>query len=228
MTEGYELAFIIGGLVLSLSAFSLIFGDNYLFRLGAAILGGAISAYICVLLAESYFYPLIQDLINNHDQLSTLQIIRAVTVTIGILLLFCKAYTSGKTGGKVIMTLLMVISAVVLILGAAGGTIPSFIRALSGQFRIAALPEESKNDVWYWVKTGTILISALAALLYTRHFKLPGKNKNNAEKGGESVFGNIVVGFTFGAIAAAVFLTAANLLVNHIAGVMETIQSLAK
>ena len=38
MTEGYELAFVIGGLFLSLSAFSLIFGDNYLFRLGAAIL----------------------------------------------------------------------------------------------------------------------------------------------------------------------------------------------
>ena len=57
MTEGYELAFVIGGLFLSLSAFSLIFGDNYLFRLGAAILGGAVSAYICVLLVESYFYP---------------------------------------------------------------------------------------------------------------------------------------------------------------------------
>ena len=90
MTESYELAFVIGGLFLSLSAFSLIFGDNYLFRLGAAILSGAVSAYICVLIAESYFYPLILDIINNRANLSTPQIIRLILVTIGIILLFMK------------------------------------------------------------------------------------------------------------------------------------------
>ena len=98
MAEGYELAFTIGGLFLSLCAFSLIFGDNYLFRLAASILIGAASAYICVLLAESYFYPLILELINDRAQLSTIRIIRAVLVTAGILLLFCKAYTASKTG----------------------------------------------------------------------------------------------------------------------------------
>ena len=35
MAEGNELAFVIVGLFLSLCAFSLVFGDNYLFRLGA-------------------------------------------------------------------------------------------------------------------------------------------------------------------------------------------------
>lgn len=226
MAEGYELIFVIGGLVLSLCAFSLILGDNYLFRLAASILSGAISAYICVLLIEGYFYPMILDLINKRTHLSTIQIVRAVLVTLGILLLFCKAYTGSKTGGKIVMTIIMSISAVVLVLGAAGGSISSFIRAIAGQFRIAALSSDQKSDVWYWIKSGTLLISAITALLYTRHYTLPGKT--NSEKRSEPIFGSIVVGFSFGAIAAAVFLTAANLFVNHISGLIGTIQSLLK
>ncbi len=226
MAEGYELIFVIGGLVLSLCAFSLILGDNYLFRLAASILSGAISAYICVLLIEGYFYPMILDLINKRTHLSTIQIVRAVLVTVGILLLFCKAYTGSKTGGKIVMTIIMSISAVVLVLGAAGGSISSFIRAIAGQFRIAALSSDQKSDVWYWIKSGTLLISAITALLYTRHYTLPGKT--NSEKRSEPIFGSIVVGFSFGAIAAAVFLTAANLFVNHISGLIGTIQSLLK
>ena len=226
MAEGYELVFVIGGLVLSLCAFSLILGDNYLFRLAASILSGAISAYICVLLIEGYFYPMILDLINQRTHLSTIQIVRAVLVTVGILLLFCKAYTGSKTGGKIVMTIIMSISAVVLVLGAAGGSISSFIRAIAGQFRIAALSSDQKSDVWYWIKSGTLLISAITALLYTRHYTLPGKT--NSEKRSEPIFGSIVVGFSFGAIAAAVFLTAANLFVNHISGLIGTIQSLLK
>ncbi|MBQ6343230.1 MAG: hypothetical protein IJI41_08925 [Anaerolineaceae bacterium] len=228
MTEGYELAFLIGGLILSLSAFSLIFGDNYLFRLAASILSGAISAYICVLLVESYFYPLILEIINERTQLSTLQIVRAVIITVGILLLFCKAYTASKTGGKIVMTIIMCACAVVLVMGAVGGTIPAFLRSLAGQFRLTSLSAENKSDVWYWVKAGTILLSAISTLLFTRHYKLPGKNKSAEKENSESVVGNIVVGFTFGAIAAAVFLTAANLFVNHISGLISSIQSLVK
>lgn len=226
MAEGYELAFTIGGLFLSLCAFSLIFGDNYLFRLAASILIGAASAYICVLLAESYFYPLILELINDRAQLSTIRIIRAVLVTAGILVLFCKAYTASKTGGKIVMTIIMSISAVILVIGAAGATIPSFIRTMAGQFRIAGLSAENRSDVWYWVKAGTVLLSAVTALLYTRHYSLPGKNKS--EKRSDSLFGSIVIGFSFGAVAAAVFLTAANIFVNHISGLIGTIQSLVK
>lgn len=226
MTESYDLAFVIGGLFLSLSAFSLILGDNYLFRLAASVLSGAISAYICVLLVESYFYPMILELINQRANLSAQQIIRTVIVTAGILLLFCKAYTGSKTGGKIVMTILMTISAVLLVAGAAGGTIPAFVRSLAGQFRIAALSAENKSDSWYWIKSATILISALIALLYTRHYDLPGKHKSQNRSG--SVIGNIVIGFTFGAIGAAIFLTAANLFVNHIQGLIGTFQSLAK
>ena len=226
MTEGYELAFVIGGLFLSLCAYSLILGDNYLFRLAASILSGAVSAYICVLLVEGYFYPMILDLINHRTNLSTIQIIRAVLVTVGIILLFCKAYTGSKTGGKIVQTIIMSIGAVVLIIGAAGGTISSFIRTIAGQFRIAALSPEQRSDVWYWIKAGTVLLSAITALLYTRHYRLPGKTDSGEHS--ESIFGSIVIGFSFGAIAAAVFLTAANIFVNHISGLIGTIQSLLK
>ena len=124
------------------------------------------------------------------------------------------------------MTIIMSISAVVLVIGAAGGTISSFIRALAGQFRIAALTPEQRSDVWYWVKSGTVLLSAVTALLYTRHYSLPGKADSGEHA--ESPFGSIVIGFSFGAVAAAVFLTAANIFVNHISGLIGTIQSLFK
>ena len=217
---------MIGGLFLSLSAFSLIFGDNYLFRLGAAILSGAVSAYICVMLAESYFYPLILGLVSGEKQLSTAEILRAAAVVIGVLLLFCKAYTGGKTGGRIIITVLLALSAAVMALGAAGGTIPAVIRNLAAQFRVAALSSADKSDLWYWLKAGTVLAGAVIALLYTRHYSFSGKGLKKGSSG--SFAGNILIGFTFGAITAAVFLTAANILVNHIAELIGTIQSLIK
>ena len=225
MTEGYELAFVIGGLFLSLSAFSLIFGDNYLFRLGAAILGGAVSAYICVLLVESYFYPLIMDIANSTESLSAAQILRAAAIAIGMILLFCRAYTGSKTGGRIILIILMAVAAAVMVLGAAGGTIPAFVRSIAANFRMASLTSKQKSDVWYWVRSGTILVTAVSALLYTSHYRIGSKN---SEKNSESLPGNILIGFTFGAITAAIFLAAANILVNHVSGLIGTIQSLLK
>ena len=227
MAEGNELAFVIGGLFLSLSAFSLLFGDNYLFRLGAAILSGAVSAYICVLIAENYFYPLILEIVDGYKTFSALQIIRTVLTVIGILLLFCKAYTGSKGGGKVIMTVVIALSAAVLVLGAAGASIPAFVQTLAARFRLSSISPEEKSNVWYWIKSGTVLFSALIALLFTRHYSLSGKTKQEENSSG-TVLGNIVIGFSFGAVAAAVFLTAANILVSHISGMITTVQSLVK
>lgn len=224
MTAGYELAFMIGGLFLSLCAFSLVFGDNYLFRLGAAILSGAVSAYVCVLLAETYFYPLILELVSGETQPSPAQMLRAAAAGLGILMLFCKAYTNGKSGGHAVQTVLIAIAAAVMILGAAAGTVPAFIRSLAGQFRLAAIPEAERADLWYWLKTGTVTISALAALLYTRHYRFSGKTLEKGASG--SFFGNVLVGFTFGAITAAVFLAAANILTDHVSGLIETVRTL--
>lgn len=225
MTEGYELAFVIAGLFLSLSAFSLIFGDNYLFRLGAAILGGAVSAYICVLLVESYFYPLVMDLVNGAGSLSIAQILRAAAAAIGIILLFCRAYTGSKTGGRIVLIILMAVAAAVMILGAAGGTIPAFVRSIAAQFRIASLSQKQKTDVWYWLRSGTILVTAVSALLFTGHYRVGSRNN---EKSSEPMPGNILIGFTFGAVTAAIFLAAANILVNHVSGLIGTIQSVLK
>ncbi len=225
MTEGYELAFVIGGLFLSLSAFSLILGDNYLFRLGAAILGGAVSAYTCVLLAESYFYPMILEIADGTLHMSAAQMLGTAAALIGVILLFCRAYTSSKTGGKIILTVLIAASAAVMVFGAAGGTIPAFIRSLAARFRLATLTSGEKENVWYWVRTCTVLVSAAAALFYTRHYDLGSRKEGRKES---SVFGNALIGFAFGALAAAVFLTAANILVDHVSGLIVTVQSLMK
>ena len=72
MAEGYELAFTIGGLFLSLCAFSLIFGDNYLFRLAASILIGAASAddakriaVICDTVGTNLFLTQVVDMVQE-------------------------------------------------------------------------------------------------------------------------------------------------------------------
>ena len=225
MTEGYEMIFLIGGLFLSLSAFSLILGDNYLFRLGAAILGGAVSAYVCLLIAERYFYPLILEYSEGGISRNIAMILRAAAIIIGILLLFCRAYTGSKTGGQIIMTVLISITAAILVLGAVGGTIPSFIKMLSSGFRIAALSAEEKTSSFYWLKTGTIVFCAVCALLYTRHYRIGSSKEPKSES---SFVGDILIGFSFGAIAAAVFLTAANIFVNHVSRLIGIIQSLMK
>ena len=142
MTEGYELAYLIAGIFLSLTAFSIILGDNYLFRLGAAVLSGAVAAYVCVLLVDSYFYPLIMELADGSGKLTAAQMIRAAAVLIGIILLFCRAYTGNKTGGRLVLTVLLAVSAAVMVLGAAGGTIPAFVRSLAAPFRLVSLADE--------------------------------------------------------------------------------------
>ncbi len=225
MPEGYELAYAIVGLFLSLTAFSIIFGDNYLFRLGAAVLSGAVSAYVCVLLVESYFYPLVMLVVDDPGKLSLIQMARAAAVILGIVLLFGRAYTGSKTGGRGVLTVLLAISASVMILGAAGGTIPAFVRSLAGEFRLASLTGEQKGNVWYWIRTGTVLLSAVAALLYTRHYSF---GRKDPEKESASPVGNVLIGFAFGAVAAGVFLAAANILVNHVSGLIGTIQTLLK
>ncbi len=225
MTEGYELAYLIGGLFLSLTAFSLIFGDNYLFRLGAAVLSGAVSAYVCVLLAESYFYPLVLELADGAGKLTMAQMIRAAAVIIGIVLLFCRAYTASKTGGRIVLTVLLAVSAAVMVLGAAGGTIAVFVRSLAGQFRLVSLTDTQKSSFWYWGRTGILLITAVSALFFTRHYSL---GKKDGEKENGSAAGSVLVGFAFGAVAAGIFLAAANILVNHVSGLIGTIQTLLK
>ena len=226
MTGGYELAYVIGGLFLSLTVFSLVLGDNYLFRLGAAILSGAVSAFICVLLVEKYFYPLITELIGSRQSLTAAQIIRAAAVVIGIILLFCKAYTNAQSGGRVVMIILLASSAAVLVLGAVNGTIPAFVRSMAEPFRLKSVTLENKNDVWYWLKNGAMLVSAVIALLYTRHYR-PGNGRKETEGSGSTV-GNVLIGFTFGALTAAVFMAAANILVNHLSGIIANIQTLIR
>ena len=124
------------------------------------------------------------------------------------------------------MAVVIALSAAVLVLGAAGASIPAFVQTLAARFRLSSINPEEKSNVWYWIKSGTVLFSALIALLFTRHYSLPGKAKQGNASG--TVLGNIVIGFSFGAVAAAVFLTAANILVSHISGMITTVQSLVK
>ncbi len=225
MSINSELASIVGGLFLSLCAFSLLFGDNYLFRLGAVILSAAVSAYACVLLIQQVFYPMLTEAVPNGGGVNLSASLRLAAVLIAAVLLFCKAYAGGKNGGRGILILVLAASAAVMVFGVVSGTIPAFVRGIAAPYRISVLSEAEKNSAWYWVNAATVFVCAIFALLYTRHYK-PGTKKAKQTYG--DLFGEILIGFAFGALTAAVFLTAAQILTGNIAGILENVRLLLK
>lgn len=223
MSINSELAYIVGGLFLSLCAFSLLFGDNYLFRLGAVILSAAVSAYVCVMLVQKVFYPMVTEAFPNGGGVAMKAFLRLAAVLIAAVLLFCKAYAGGKNGGRGILVIVLAASAAVMVFGAVSGTIPAFVRGIAAPYRVSALSEAEKNSSWYWIDAATVFVCAVITLLYTRHYKL-GTKKAKQTYG--DLFGEILIGFTFGAVTAAVFLTAAQILTGNIAGILENVRLL--
>ena len=223
MSINTELVTVVGGLFLSLCAFSLLFGDNYLFRLGAAILSGAVAAYVCVLLVQNVFYPMFTEAVPGSGGVDLKVFFRLAAVLIAAVLLFCKAYTGGKNGGRGVLILVLAASAAVMVFGAVSGTIPARVKSIAAQYRVSSLTPAENNSRWYWVNAGTVFVCAIVALLYTRHYKL-GTKKPQKTYG--DLFGEILIGFAFGAVTAAVFLTAAQILTGNLSAILENVRAL--
>jgi len=57
MTSPSDFTVLLIGFLLSVFTFSLILGDNWLFRLSSAVLSGALAGYLINVLIEKIFIP---------------------------------------------------------------------------------------------------------------------------------------------------------------------------
>lgn len=234
MSITYNTSLIFAGFFLSLCVFSLLFGDNWLFRFASSIFSGALSAYFCVFLIEKLFYPQIIGELTNPDTRLGNRIVLILWVLAAVLIFF-KLYAGKPRMGNPVMLILICTSASVMILGIVNGTLTGFYESLTGKFRLSVLPDQVKSDPWYWVKTITVILAASSTLFYTQHYsyRLGRKflesgfnNKESAEPREEGFghhMGEIVTGISLGAILAGCFIASAIVLVGHLSELAEAL-----
>ena len=79
MIVSTEFLILLAGFLLSLFTFSLVLGDNWLFRFAASVLSGILSGYVCILLIDKVF---IIRMIEPFSDLSSNWIEKAVIILV--------------------------------------------------------------------------------------------------------------------------------------------------
>ncbi len=213
---------LLGGFLISLCVFSLILGDNGLFRFSASILSGVLSAYVCILIIKKVFLPrFLEPLLDPGESWESKLILLAVLA--GALFLFTKVFlanTSASTaaGGNLVLAALLCIMTAVTIAGIADGTIVGLYRGLLGNFQPA---ENSAGQTQRWIESGIILIGTVTSLFSMRHYQIK-KKEQPAGGGFFSALGEIFIGIALGSIFAGTFIASAIILVNQLSKLMNT------
>lgn len=220
MNISLDIVLLAAGLLLSVCVFSYFLGDNHFFRLAVSLTGGALAAWFCIYLVGTVFRPFISNDLPFSKDGSIGKWIGAVLALLAAVLIFCKLYTGGKASGKAVMLILISASVAVMLLGISSGTIPAFISGLVKPFRGIEM-----KSIFDWAKALILPVCALIALFYTRHYK---SGKAEEKVGLTHRLGEILIGFSFGAIAAAAFVASANILVRHLAALINAANTLLK
>lgn len=213
MTGTYEIVSLLTALFLSLCAFSLIFGDNWFFRLASAVATGAMAAYICIFLVRDYLIPFVTDSLTITSGFPFGLIILAAGA-ISLLLLCTKFFSSHKSGGNLVLALLFMISAAILIAGSAQGSLYGLFSGLISRFK-----GQNDGNTLSLVESVIVLISAILTLFYSQHYLLRGRRNDAQTPTKKSLFRKViesVVGIGLGVICAGAFTTSAYILVNHL------------
>lgn len=204
------------GLFLTLFVFSYLLGDNPIFRLTVYIFIGVSAAYVCVMviyqvLLPRLFLPLIDS--SNEQKLSIL-----VPLIFSVLLSF-KLIPKLSSVGNISMGFLVGIGAAVAIGGAVLGTIISQIEATVIQFSQRTILSAGTDIYQVIFEGGFVLFGTICTLVYF-HFgakhrtdKLPIRSVLIETIAG---LGKIFIAITFGALFAAVFLTALTALIERL------------
>lgn len=223
MTITTELILLLIGFFLSLFTFSLILGDNWLFRIAASLLSGTLSAYLLIVLIEKVFLPLVVQPLLSPNASLTDQITLVLVLTAAVLLFFKVAFRK-KAGGNLVIAIVICIATAVTVLGIVNGTLVNLYRGLLAH----ALPEQGGRTLLSWVRISLLLLGVISSLVYTQHTvsgRLNGKNKPAASIGLHgffALFGEIFVGIAFGAIFAGCFIASATILIDQIAGILSS------
>lgn len=226
MNISADFLILLAGFVLSLFVFSLILGDNWLFRFASSVLSGVLSAYVCILLIDKVFIPKIFLPLSTSSGGWENKIV-LVAVIAAAVFLFIKFFMNHESGGNIILAILLCVMAAVTIAGIANGTILGLYRGIIDRFQPT---EELSGSVRYWIETGLVLLGTITSLLYTQHYWIKRKNSSDNEKTPVlsffSAIGEIFIGIALGSIFAGCFVASAVILVEQLSHILNTGQTL--
>jgi len=214
------------GLFLTLSIFSYLLGDNYLFRLVIHIFIGVASAFVVVIAWYNVIWPqLIQPLL--YGALTE----RALTIILLILslLLLTKAVPSLSNFGRPVMAILVGVGAATAISGAVVGTvIPQVIDSI----RLFNLPGSTGSGIGSWstlFNSGLLLVGTLTTLTYF-HFITRTDSKHPGQKTAWlrwfAKAGKFFISITLGAVFAGVLLASLAALVDRLDFIVSLVEKL--
>jgi hypothetical protein len=223
MALSTDFILLLAGFLLSLFAFSLLLGDNFLFRLASAILSGALTGFVLLLLIEKVIVPLVlnpllEPGVSLRDQLIV------IAVILSALLLFMKFYFRSGTGGNLVLVILLCTAVAVTTFGIVNGSLINLYRGLI----LRAVPAvENRNELSSWVSFIVILAGVFSTLIYTQHYffgakhQRPGKSMTWVSNLGEAF-----AGIALGAIFAGCFISSALILIEQISLIIGSGQEL--
>ncbi len=216
------------GTFLSICIFSLIIGDNWLFRLGTSILTGTLSAYICLYLIEKIIYPKIIQPVISADTPVEERILLILVVLSAFILIFKLLFNRESQSGNFILSLMVCISAAIVILSSINGTIPGLYHGIVSHFSGLSNQGTATSE---WIKAFLIASGAVFGLLFTRHYK-KGKatsSENSEEIKNQSLWKKleeITVGSAMGSIFAGCFMASAIQLIENIDSITAFIKNI--
>lgn len=205
----------LAGLILSILVFSLIFGDNGLFRFAGSILSGVTAAVLTLILIEKVFFPFLIVPIADESASPSLRIMSILCATLILILIFVYFRRSNRAMLRPYVGVPYFGLSAIALGGAISGTLIPLIK-------MTVLPF-AKNTVgmtpWRWAEAVMTLIGVVTALIYTRQLGAEDSAGNSGDGWAlrflERV-GEIMVAIAFGAIFAGVFITSALILIDRL------------
>lgn len=216
----------LAGFILSILIFSLIFGDNGLFRFAGSILSGAIAAGLILILIEKVFSPyLILPLLDDRAE-PELRIVSVICVGLILILIFTHYRDRNAPANPPWLTIGFFALTAVASAGAISGTFLPLLGATIAPFAKSG-PSAAGNGV-QWAEAIAAFAGVITALIWSREVAsersdAPGVFSNLKGKpfGGKLLFaleriGEIFVAAAFGAIFAGVFISSAIVLIDRL------------
>ena len=218
MTLSADLILMIAGFLVSLLGFSLILGDNWLFRLAVSLLGGAISGLLILILTNSVFIPYVIAPLASGELAGSTQLMILFVILAAILLLL-RNFTRSRAGGSLVLAIVLTISVALTILGVVNGTLLQLYKGILAQLLAAGEGTATQRQ---WIQVVCLFAGVVSALFYTRHYTFSKKSgARQGNRGWIRTVGDIFVGITLGAIFAGSLIASATILVDHMATLLE-------
>lgn len=216
MTISVEWMMTLAGFVLSLLSFSLILGDNGLYRFAGSVFSGLTSGILLLILVERIFYPCLILPLTDAETDAWLRIVSFISLGLILILIIFHFQRSRGAGLHPMLNILFFAMAAVTLAGTVSGTLIPLAEWVIRPFALSS--NDASTTKWGWAEALITLVSVVTSLTYTRQLTIERENRRSV--GRLILFleqvGEIMVAVAFGAVFAGVFLSSAWILVNQL------------